>query len=123
MDFNFQFSYVLLVGIAVVGVFSTIGFFNNADAASVKMSENVTMNSSTSGNMSMTNNQTSIPSTPPPTKTLSPLAQVASGILPNHVKCGQGYGLILNLFDSRPACIKSEDMTNFISRGWGHAVT
>ncbi len=78
------------------------------------------MSQSTTGNNTVQNLQSTLP-TPP--KILSPRAQMASGIEPSHVKCEQGYGLILNLFDSRPACIKSDDITKFLSRGWGHIVT
>ncbi len=138
MNPNFRFSSlaIVIVVLSIIAI-SAIGFMNNSYAANTSMNNSMSMNSSVTmnaskainenmgmhGNMSTPNNQTSISPSPPPTKILSPLAQVTSGIAPNHVKCGQGYGLILNLFDSRPACIKSEDMTNFISRGWGHAVT
>ena len=56
-------------------------------------------------------------------KILSPRAQVASGIAPTDVKCDQGFSLVLNSFNSRPACIKSEDVANFVARGWGLAPT
>ncbi len=131
-NFRFSSSAIVIVFLFIIGI-SAIGFMNNSYAANTSMNSNMSMNSSVTanaskamnenmgmhGNMSTPTNQTS----PIPTKILSPLAQVASGIAPDHVKCAQGYGLILNLFNPRPACIKSEDMTNFISRGWGHAVT
>ena len=56
-------------------------------------------------------------------KILSPRAQVASGVAPTDVKCAQGFSLVLNAFDSRPACIKSEDVASFVARGWGHTPT
>jgi len=56
------------------------------------------------------------------TKILSPRAQIVAGTAPSHVKCSQGYGLVLNTFNSRPACIKSEHIAKFLSMGWGHLV-
>lgn len=136
---NFRFSSreILIVSLSIIGIVGAIGFVNNsyADNSTMKtnmtthsnmtmktnktMAENMTMN----GNMSTSNNTNKTPTPPPPPKLLSPVAQVKSGIAPSQVKCGDGYSLILNLFNSRPACIKSADITNFISRGWGHAVT
>jgi hypothetical protein len=74
----------------------------------------------TIGNSTLQN----LPSTPLfPSKILSPRAQEKSGVNPTDVKCVQGFSLVLNFADSRPACIKSEDLTKFIVRSWGKTVT
>jgi len=67
-----------------------------------------------SSNGNVTNYMKVIPPTP------SPEQQVKLGIPPNAVSCPSGYGLVINSFDSRPACISSSDITKFIARGWGH---
>ena len=136
MNFNFRFSYVLLVGIAVVGVFSTIGFID-ANAANMTMSDNMTMKSSvtgtptgnmtvnTIGNMTghmtgnMTGNMTSHPSTTIVQKILSPLQQLKSGVSAKSVQCNQGFTLIIKTEDGSPACVTSQNAQALTARGWG----
>ncbi len=48
----------------------------------------------------------------------SPVKQVSSGIAPADVKCSSGYQLVLNKFDSRPACVTADVMAKLIARGW-----
>ncbi|MGB6463316.1 MAG: hypothetical protein WBF38_03715 [Nitrosotalea sp.] len=73
------------------------------------MTGNYGMNS---GNMA--NQMMAIQPTP------SPEQQIKLGIPPNSVSCTSGYSLVINSFDSRPACISSNDTAKFIARGWGH---
>ncbi len=127
MGFNFQFAYVLLVGIAVLSVFSAIGFLNNANAANVNMNENVTMNGNMNGNMSMTNshnmtNSQSMTHTQNMTniqKILSPLQQFKSGVLAKNVQCNQGFTLVIKIEDGSPACVHSQIAQILTARGWG----
>jgi hypothetical protein len=89
----------------------------------MNVSTNVTATKITNGTKNTnitTNNMTSTPVTP---VVQSPRAQVAAGTLPANVKCISGYGLILNNFDSRPACVSQNTMSILESRGWGHAVS
>jgi hypothetical protein len=65
-------------------------------------------------NGNVTNYMKVVPPTP------SPEQQIKLGIPPNAVSCPSGYSLVINSFDSRPACISSSDITKFIARGWGH---
>lgn len=55
-----------------------------------------------------------------PQSVQSPEQQISSGVAPTNVSCPSGYGLVLNSFDSRPACISSSDISQFVARGWGH---
>jgi hypothetical protein len=147
MDFNFRFSYVLLAGIAVVGVFSTIGFFD-ANAANMNMSDNMSMNGNatghttgnmtghtttgnmtghtTTGNMTghtttgnMTGNMTGHTSTTNVPKILSPLQQLKSGVSAKSVQCNQGFTLIIKTEDGSPACVTSQNAQALTARGWG----
>ena len=58
-----------------------------------------------------------------PQSVQSPEQQISSGVSPNNVNCPSGYSLVLNSFDSRPACISSSDISKFIARGWGHLLS
>ncbi len=129
MGFKFQFSYVLLVGIAVVSVFTTIGFLNNANAANVNMNDNVTMNSNMNGNMSMTHTQNMTNSQSMMNshnmtniqKILSPLQQFKSGVTAKSVQCNAGLTLIIKAEDGSPACVTSQTAQTLTARGWGTA--
>ena len=48
----------------------------------------------------------------------APEKQVSSGISPADVKCASGYQLVLNKFDSRPACVTSDVAAKLVTRGW-----
>ncbi len=50
---------------------------------------------------------------------MSPRKQIAQGISPGKVQCKSGYQLILNKFDSRPACVSPAVLNILTSRGWG----
>jgi hypothetical protein len=63
-----------------------------------------------------------IPSPPLPSKLPSPQKQLVSGVSPTNIKCAKEFSLVLNLLDSRHACIKSEDLTKFVARGGGKEV-
>ena len=127
MAFNFKFTYVLLMGIAV-GVFSTIGFFD-ANAANMTMNDNVAINGNatgnTNGNMTantngnMTGNMTGHTSTPEIQKILPPLQQVKSGVSAKSVQCNQGFTLIIKAEDGSPACVTSQNAQALTARGWG----
>ena len=110
----------------------------NSTSSSTTPTPTPAMTNATSENMTMSNaTATSTPPTTPtptpamtnatsenmtsttPPKMLSPKAQVASGVAPSQVKCSEGHSLVINSFNSRPACIKSEDFAKFIARGWG----
>ena len=81
----------------------------NSTSSSATPTPKPAMTNATSGNMTS--------NTQP--KTLSPKAQVVSGVAPGQVKCSAGHSLVVNSFNPRPACIKSEDLAKFIARGWG----
>lgn len=63
-------------------------------------------------------NKTSTATVPPPAPMQSPEKQVSSGTAPADVKCPSGYQLVLNKFDSRPACVTPDVMAKLIARGW-----
>ncbi|MGI0094538.1 MAG: hypothetical protein ACREA8_10625, partial [Nitrosotalea sp.] len=48
----------------------------------------------------------------------SPLQQFKSGIKSEDVQCDVGFQLILKGSDNSPACIKNNDVSNFILRTW-----
>ena len=50
-----------------------------------------------------------------------PAKQVASGTAPADVKCPSGYQLVLNKFDSRPACVSADVMAKLVARGWAQS--
>lgn len=72
----------------------------------------------------MNNTATQVPPTEvtaPPPAVPSPAKQVSSGTAPADVKCQSGYQLVLNKFDSRPACVTPDVMAKLIARGWAAA--
>jgi hypothetical protein len=50
-----------------------------------------------------------------------PLRQLKNGVSVNDIKCISGMQLILKKEDSSPACVKPEDATKLMERGWGYA--
>lgn len=55
---------------------------------------------------------------PPMPQVPSPAKQVASGTAPADVKCQSGLQLVLNKYDSRPACVTADVMAKLVARGW-----
>ena len=49
---------------------------------------------------------------------LSPLKQVANGILPKDVSCKENMQLILKISDGSPACVTTTTAEKLIQRGW-----
>ena len=50
-----------------------------------------------------------------------PLKQLKNGVSINDIKCIDGTQLILKKEDGSPACVKPEDATRLIERGWAQA--
>ena len=48
----------------------------------------------------------------------SPLKQFKSGIKPDDIKCGTNFQLVLKGSSNSPACIKKNDVSNFMQRMW-----
>ena len=86
----------------------------------MEMSTNETMTTSPT-NMTTTsvNTTTSTNMTMTSPNIMMPKEQVASGISPKDVKCESGLELIINQFNSRPACVKSDIASMLVERGWG----
>ncbi len=96
------------------GVSASVGITANATATKIPSNMAITTNTTTtSTNMTMT-------TTP---KIMSPKEQVTSGIQPKDVKCKSGFELIINQFNSRPACVKSDIASLLVTRGWGMLVS
>ena len=99
-------------------------------STSVGIADNATVTKNPS-NMTMTTNEnmtgTSTKMTEKPTNMtmtmVTPKEQVASGVQPKDVKCESGFELILNQFNSRPACVKSDVASMLVERGWGMLVS
>jgi len=82
----------------------------------------------TGPNLSFDNNATSISKSflftisnetvQTPSVTLSPLKQFKSGIAAKDVKCEQDLQLVIKAEDGSPACIKPNDATMLVQRGW-----
>ncbi|MFZ1077446.1 MAG: hypothetical protein WAN47_08485 [Nitrosotalea sp.] len=70
-----------------------------------------------------TNSNGNVTASSVPQSAKSPEQQIISGVAPTNVSCPSGYGLVLNSFDSRPACISSSDISKFVARGWGHLIS
>jgi len=83
----------------------------------VNISANVTA-TKTSSSMNGTGSMNVTSTVPPPAPVQSPEKQVSSGTAPADVKCSSGFQLVLNKFDSRPACVTPDVMAKLISRGW-----
>jgi hypothetical protein len=49
----------------------------------------------------------------------SPFHQLNSGLLPNEIKCKPEMVLVLNIYDSRPACVTESGADKLESYGWG----
>jgi hypothetical protein len=90
------------------------GQFGNMTGGYMMHNWNMTGGYGMYSNGNVTNYMKVVPPTP------SPEQQIKLGIPPNAVSCPSGYSLVINSFDSRPACISSSDITKFIARGWGH---
>jgi len=86
----------------------------------MNISANATATKMTNGTM-VTSNNTGTMLPPPVTTIPSPEKQVSSGVAPSAVKCQSGYQLVLNKFDSRPACVSPEVMAKLVARGWASA--
>ena len=83
----------------------------------MSISENMTATKTRNGTAnSMNKTNTTVP--PPIPEVQSPQKQVSSGIAPADVKCPSGYQLVLNKFDSRPACVSPDIMAKLVARGW-----
>ncbi len=80
------------------------------------ISANVTVTKITNATTTAMNQTKTVP--PPVPTVLPPLKQMASGIAPSHVQCKLGYQLVLNKFDSRPACVSAEVLAKLVARGW-----
>jgi len=52
------------------------------------------------------------------TTVLSPLKQIAGGILPYEIECKEGLELIFKSTDGSPACVKPKTAEKLIERGW-----
>jgi septum formation inhibitor MinC len=50
---------------------------------------------------------------------LSPIRQLNSGVLPNEIECKPELILVLNNYDSRPACVTDSGAEKLESLGWG----
>jgi hypothetical protein len=50
--------------------------------------------------------------------TLSPLKQVQEGVAPQDVKCSQDLKLVINQFNSEPACTNQSHVARLLSVGW-----
>ncbi len=48
----------------------------------------------------------------------SPLTQLASGVNPDEIQCGQSQVLIFKASNSRPTCVEESSFDALISRGW-----
>ncbi len=104
------------------GISTSVGII--ASATAVKQPANMTMTTNatagTSTNMTMTSaNATTTTSAGTTTKIMMPREQVASGTQPKDVKCGSGLDLVINQFNSRPACVKADIASLLVARGWG----
>lgn len=84
----------------------------------VNISANATATKMTNGTMASSNNTGTTILPPPVTAVPSPEKQVSSGVAPSAVKCQSGYQLVLNKFDSRPACVSPQVMAKLVARGW-----
>ena len=83
----------------------------------MNIAANATATKMTNGTMTSTNKTST--TIPPPAPTIpSPEKQVSSGTAPTDVKCPSGYQLVLNKFDSRPACVSPDVMAKLVARGW-----
>ncbi len=110
------------------GVSTNVGI--TASATATKTPSNMTMTTNgtitASSNMTATNatatasTNMTITTTP---KIRTPKEQVASGTQPKDVKCKSGFELIINQFNSRPACVKSDIASLLVTRGWGMLVS
>ena len=56
------------------------------------------------------------------TKTLSPLAQIRSGISLSEVECDEELVLVIKNSNGTPACIKPDSVEVLFSRGWASPV-
>ena len=94
----------------------------NATAPSVS-NKTVGMQQNNTAGMRQNNTATppATPVTQQPPAIQPPAKQVASGTAPSDVKCQSGYQLVLNKFDSRPACVTPDVMAKLIARGWAAA--
>lgn len=52
---------------------------------------------------------------------VSPLLQFKFGVAAENVQCSQNFVLLLRPSDNNPACVKSEDVSHFMTRGWTQA--
>ncbi len=88
---------------------------------SMKTQTSITANvtaTKTSSSMNGTGSMNVTSTVPPPAPVQSPEKQVSSGTAPADVKCSSGFQLVLNKFDSRPACVTPDVMAKLIARGW-----
>ncbi|MDE2591079.1 MAG: hypothetical protein KGL95_15585, partial [Patescibacteria group bacterium] len=95
---------------------------NSTGTASMKTQMNIASNATatkmTNGTMASTNETGTTTVPPPAPEVKSPEKQVSSGTSPADVKCPSGYQLVLNKFDSRPACVSPDVMAKLVARGW-----
>lgn len=92
-----------------------------ANSTSMQTQMNIAANATATktGNGTMTSmNKTSVTIPPPAPMVPPPAKQVSSGTAPADVKCPSGYQLVLNKFDSRPACVSPDVMAKLVARGW-----
>lgn len=91
-----------------------------ANSTSMQTQMNIAANATATKmtNGTMASNETGITVPPPAPMVPSPEKQVSSGTAPADVKCPSGYQLLLNKFDSRPACVSPEVMAKLVARGW-----
>lgn len=104
------------------GMSSSVGMTDNVtvtkNPSNMTMSTNETMAVSPT-NMTTSVNATTTTSTMTATTMMMPKEQVASGTQPKDVKCESGFELVINQFNSRPACVKSDIASLLVARGWG----
>lgn len=92
-----------------------------ANSTNMKTQMNIAANATATktANSTMTSmNKTNTTIPPPIPEVKSPEKQVSSGTAPADVKCPSGYQLVLNKFDSRPACVSPDVMAKLVARGW-----
>ena len=52
------------------------------------------------------------------TETLPLKQQIASGVLPEEIKCKEGFDLVFKITNNMPACVKPLTVEKLIERGW-----
>lgn len=90
--------------------------------ATTNTSTNMTVTSNPKTNATVTTSVNMTATTSAPTM-MMPREQIASGTQPKDVKCESGFELVINQFNPRPACVKSNIASLLVERGWGMLVS